>query len=519
MHDDYQIDISKINGVFEKRFLCAYKGLRLKGKSIILKYISTIFKRWYFTALISDTLITPSNLGLKLSQKYTQNVLSIPTLYATSDKSFNFKFINYSIDSHPVVDDLEIFIKSCSPTVQLLEDGFLEEQHISKIISKLSLCDVFYAEYLFLIAFRLNILEKIPSLYTDVVHVTKEFDALYSLDKKQIFIKIVEATASLSASFINDTIDSSTRFISESDLLELLKTPTRIDDIFSRIFSFLGFNDDNIEELWFDDGDNDITESFLSSTFLLGMILDKYFLSPFGSYLRLINPVYLMPFDFAAELDSFFASIKVASDITPALFSPCFFYHATPLGIEYFNLEQEFDYDMPFPKDVPMDMILNAVVSNAAKKISFPKPPVNDSIVYEIKIRLSSSKETWINLEMPSKMTLHELFQEVCREFILNSGNDYSFYPTIEENRFCELTSPKNKRSAKKTDQTTLEQLNLGLKNKFVLVYCNIENASLSRLKKTESNVLKFELELIKIGERKHNRFYPRVTRYSKYFN
>ncbi|MDR1542691.1 MAG: hypothetical protein LBU32_32900 [Clostridiales bacterium] len=522
-----------LNQLFSSSFLSSYKDLRKKKKLHILKYISQIYRRWLYSALIENTGLTPANIIMSMecqqNGKNKNPVMRSPAVLPVKSASEPFRFVmhEYSLDRHPAVKDLKIFIDSCMPDVELDNSDMLSAEHVASLSGKLSLSDAFYVEYLLNISIMLNIIKKTPSIYSNRAQVTSECKSLFKLSDKDLFTKIVDASIDSANSFINEIVPLPETHFSKDTLRSYLKSPKSMDDIFQYVYSLLGVRLQDICTL--DDHSDpfdELNSAVITSTFLLGLVLDKYFLTPFGYYLQLIRPLYTLEYDFDNELNYLADSFDDEDGPITALYAPSTYYRLTPLGAAFFEVEC-LDPELTRLQTLDKYALESAVDAIAQKnsptltrlknecKISIDDCPT----VYAIKARLSNMKSLWKTLEVPGSANLHQLFSEICYQFSLDPSSEYSFFLDSSESPFNEYTSMKNPRKTKKTSAITLDNMELSEKRKFVLALFNSFNPFGDfNSENPVSKKIKLELEIVKIKARDSNQSYPRVSRMSAGF-
>ncbi|MCL2873337.1 MAG: hypothetical protein FWE29_00230 [Defluviitaleaceae bacterium] len=502
------------------------KGNKLK----IQKYFLSFFRRWYYSALIEDTLLSPANFVSEINKIHNRKIFPQPFIgkrQGSSQITENVLMMTYLVEDHPVVGDLKAFVEHCMPDIKVDEDLFITEKDVSLVLNKVSLLDPFYVEYLNLVAVNLGILTEAPSIHSHHARVSEEYEKLYSLPNKEIFFKIYEATAEVAASHINQVIPLNKGVIDADSILELIQNPITTDALFEKIYSSLGidiaefFDLDESNFLDFDDEDgfDEFYHMVMSSTFFLGIIIDKYFHTPFGFYLKIITPEFLIPYDLEEDIDFFIEVINEGGDIDTTLFSPCTYFHLTELGKIVTNskgvnprgdgVPGPFDGNLKFERALKMIQIVHgdeeandAEVRSIVSDI-FGMPDIDD--VYEIKISIMSDRKYWKAMEIIPINPLKVLFAEICSAFGVRGTNDYCFYMSGQEDVFSRYTPYDRKKNSSKTTDDNLADLNLPIGHKFLLV---IEGES----------PLKFEIEIKAIKKYNHKKAYPNILRIGQVF-
>ena len=529
---NYNINCNLINQMFEDNFLNSYRDLRKKRKTRILTYISSIYRRWYYSTLIRDTYLSPANLLSFITAEdagHKNTVISpIVRLVKNGKNRIEFRMMEYSVNKHPVINDLKIFLEPCVPDLELSPNDMLMDSHVEDLMGKLSMWDSFYVEYLLSISIYLGIIKKIPSIYSNRAQVTSEYQKLYNLPDNEIFGLIVKATVNSAVSFINEMIPLPEAYFTSSTIYDLLKHPVIVDDIFQHVYNILGIKISDIysyeADVYDDPFFDDLNNAIISSTFLLGLLLDKCFLTPFGYYLQLIRPLYTLPYEFPSEIAYLAESLEEDERLVTALYASSSFYQLTALGAEFFNIERPDSFkpesEIPFER---MPEIVNGNTEYAreqreALKVNFNIAEESSLLIYNIKVRLADDRSLWKNIEIPGNITLYNLFSEICYQFSLDPDAEYSFFKDITENPFTEYSSVRRSKRSKSNADIALDDLGLPERHRFVLVIYNSFNPYIDFETETISKKIRLELDIIKIKNREEAQLYPRVSRVSSGF-
>ncbi len=527
MSMDYEQSFSGIINVFGEAFLKAYKKNKVKGKTKILKFIVSFYRRWYHSAIIEDTLISPANLISELNRILGKPINTYPLVTLNSfNRASNVEVLKkvYTIETHPIIKDLEIFLESCIPDIELKENGVPLAEHIDNLLDKVSIYDPFYIEYLGLIAVKLKLLKKTISVYTNKWQLIDEYNQFFNQEPTAIFDKIVNATADISSFFINQVLPLDKRQFNQKYIIQKLKEPTTTDEIFKEIYESIGINFESIMD---SDPLGSIDEFYgliMSSTFFLGIVIDKYFYTLFGFYLKLINPEYMLPYDIADDLSYAIESFHMEDEVEVSMFAPCYNYTLTELGMNFFNVKTSSQANLTIPDNLTLDAVFKLATNKLNNQSWLDKDleillrkieePYQADTIWEIKIVLTNVKKLWIKMEVPENFTLHDLYNEVCYEFNLPTTNMYYFFADKTENPFIKYAPPYYKKRSYKSEETQLLNLAFNENHVFVLVLESIQNP----LEKNSipAKNLKFEITLLHIKPINPEKSYPRLTRESK---
>ncbi len=531
----YLENVNLLNNMFTDKFGEAYRSIKKRGKSKIIKYISSVYRRWYYSGLIDDTILSPANIFCLINKENDMPSLTYPVIYPLGSdmrSGFGFDIREYTLDNHPVITDLKRFLELCSPDIELDENDNIKADIYDKIIKSLSLYDPFYAEYLFVLSVNMKLIEKFPAIYSNRAKVTKEFEKLFKQSNKKIFEKIVNETINLSAMYIGGSLLMPKGHFGKSFVERMLKRPMTTDEIFKDIYLSIGISLEDIlaQDAMEDFDDDDAHDTIMSSMFFMGIMIDKFLFTPFGYYLKLIQPLYSISYDFDNELDYIVNAPNDEDGLLSSMFAPCSAYSLTELGLKFFNVAEDVTkenestliynrIDMPYKKLLEVVKYNSGLEKADAEFKKFVSVETDDcDTVAEFKVRYFNDKQLWKNIEVPLNYTLHDFFIELSLSFFMNEDTDYSFFTDLSENRFSEYKSPVNPKRRKKAEEITFETLNFPAGHKFVLSIFNSFDplAGSGRDNYIMSRAIKFEIELLKFKERSSDVLYPQVTRTSR---
>jgi hypothetical protein len=265
----------------------------------------------------------------------------------------------------------------------------------------------------------------------------------------------------------------------------------------------------------------------MNGTFLLGILLDRYILTPFGHYLRLIRPYYSIPFSFEDEVMGF---VELPDDVDGAFvafFAPCSTYSLTELGLEYFNVKPT-RFNFVGPGGLNFSSLAESVLKSEISLGVFIEmathfgplmqaaggatPPPER--VYDMRAVQLGDDECWADISFADNMPLAHLYLALGEVFGLKMNNDYSVFHDEAENRFAEYPGPRRAEKLKTNrppaTETALNQLDLEAKNAVLLVAYK-QSAPFS----TEPQIIRIGLELTATAPPEKGAGYPFITRMS----
>jgi len=192
--------IQILHSLFEASFLEAYNKADKSTRNLAMPYLQSMYRRWFYAAIIEDSPMSPANL-LDSICRHENLSTSLAPVAVPKEKTkltgIEINFLEYSLDNHPVVEDLRILLDMCSPHIDLSEHETLFPDKAKEISDKQSLRDIQYTRFLMEIAVRLRLLKKIPSV--GIVRYKTDYTVLDNLSPIDLLHDIVEAALQLAS--------------------------------------------------------------------------------------------------------------------------------------------------------------------------------------------------------------------------------------------------------------------------------------------------------------------------------
>ena len=516
MKDSYCSYADAINQQFSKPFDNIYKAGGKYHQAKLLTCLSNIYRRWYYSALVENTYLTPANLFEALNRQYNRSPdLSYNACINNSSRyeGVSFTTSEYNSKSHPAAGDFRAIIEYCRPTVDLTETDTLPEDLAYDAARGLHMKDPNYAVYLLALAMEMGFLVKIPSIHVNRAQLARDIEKRMAVSDHELFSKIVSATLKYASRSLSELIPLPQPLFDRDYLLGILKEPVESDLIFQQLYDVIGVDIEDIMSLDIFEELDMLDMAVISGTYLLGILLDKFFLTPFGHYLKLIRPIYLLPFDLKNEISVYLDAHIDEDELGIAFYAPCSRYYLTELGLEFFKVNANSANYLEIEKKLPFldiealfDKKNRITLSNIhAAATAFDL----EFTAYTLKVKHMSNPRLWLNVEISDATNLHRLYLELAYYFDLEKNGEYTFFPDESENPFAAYTSPNQNKRSKKTTDITVDTLNLEEKTVMVLVL-NYPRGGGARYKE------KWSLEVIKVDSGKPGYSYPAVVRLSK---
>lgn len=299
-------EINEISSYFERIFRHNYESFRESGKDTMLVVRDAIFRKWLYSSLIPDTYLSPSYIINQICQNEIKGdyvvMLHIKPVKNKENLSFEHKYNFYSIKEHPVIKDLENLVEFCYPSKMIGDNIPYKIEDGAKIIEEITYRSGYYLEYLIALMHSLKLVKKMPSIGCTCITPSARFEDFKELSNEEKLIQIIDKSIEIAINKFNEE----KMFISKLnrkkvlDMLDnginadiYLEETEKSEGMFNEIFKYL--QREEVEVL----GEMEETEeggmaTYFSQVFF-GIYIDMWFVSIFGYYLGIIQPVFSKP--------------------------------------------------------------------------------------------------------------------------------------------------------------------------------------------------------------------------------
>lgn len=495
--------------IFGDEFEKIYRHMEPCCHTGLLNLASVIFHKWYVSTLVPETLLSPANI-VNRDLESTTNGHNVYAYHLVVDKKrkstakFSYRLHTYSAKQHPIIEDLKILTKYCLPDLEMTEKGCFLPDDKNFLLSLISQQDSFYLEYLTLLAWQLKLISPISSIYSKRVQASEDYAEFFNRSVREILLEISDLVLDIVAERFNAAMGMEWGFLTKESFRPYLLIPQESSKIFADIYQMVNID---IEEIWKRASLEQPSEedaSILSSFFFMGILLDKWFLTPLDSFLHFIQPLYYTPYCFISVLNNLSALLIMENDVSIELYTPCSHYNLTSIGEDLFLDGETTEGTQAMPKKLDYKQIMT-VVDQELKSQVFDKILQEQSsheIVYTFKVKFAEDKRHWKVLDFLSDVRLSEFCLELSMAFGFENAEDYTL-TILDDNEFPMNYSPyASKKSVNKAELTRLSALSLPLgKRLFFTPAYDRKN--------------KLELELLKTTQRNPYVIYPRIQRQS----
>jgi len=521
---NYLDDIQKLHALFNNNFIEVYRAANPNKRRSVLPYLQSIYRRWLYSSLIEDAPLSPANLIESICRYYNMPVSMSPVAYARNKSKFtsaDMRLVEYSLDNHPMVDDMRLLIDYCTPHVDLQAgDNFALAQAI-ELADRLSLNDIKYAAFLLEISLEMRLIAKIPSVGVSRFRPSPYAGEVMDASCKDIFLRFVDVAVTLASRGLQNLVMLPETLFTPTFIRSLLEKPMFTDDIFAKVYDALGYDLDDVMDFTMEEGSlESLDVDLLAGTFMTGVLLDKTFFTPFGHFMKVIRPLYILPFEFGNEVTDFINVNDDPEEGAIAFYAPCSSYTLTDLGLECLGLEPTPDNYINIAEALPFAQMKDtlfgsqdalAVFAEIAKHLSPLRLEAPPEDILTFRARLEKDTAIWAHVQMPSDANLHDMYVEVSECLGIKDNSDYTFYHDKTENPFAEYTSPRRMKRGRKTADTMLDELDFEHQKHMLMVAYNQALPFGG-----EEPTTRVQLELLHVKPPEFGYEYPRISRVSK---
>lgn len=425
MTDEYKgLNENKVISLLNKfysAFLGIYKNENFTNKKIYIRCCDSLFKKWYYSAVVANTTITPAQIVEYLDPDSVS--YKIKNLDYKDESNLSYKKINYSIDSHPITYDFKNILSLGKNSIQFDDIGRLVNISKIELNELLSSSEDNYIYYLLELAMEMKLVTTIPSIGVVTFQTTNSADDILKLDNRKLFDLMLDGAYELTK---NKIITNKTGH--KKHIKEWITEFTEVDNVMRSLMEL-------------ENGKNYTDDEFSMFLLEMGILFDKYFLTPYGYYFKLINPYYGMPFDIINEfmfIDSLaedYGEIYL-EDYEDIMYSPCTSYSLSKLGIEYYEKQS---LEKTQLDDLDVEDVFDIILNNKVEKYHRLR---NKTVEKNETIALSmydndNPSESLLD-KFNKNMSLAKLSHIICHKYkLMGDSYDYSFY-TLPKTVFSE---------------------------------------------------------------------------------
>jgi len=503
-----------------------YSSLRRKDQELVGQCMQHIFRKYYYSPCVIDTFVTPANIANTLVRReFGNEVMVVPGLEVKYEgkrvAGVDWRVTGIGLDEHYAMRDLEYLLDRADSGVALHEPGIPLLKETERLKRRVFIRDPHYVNFLSLLALEAGLMERVPGKNGEIGKATSKAKEFLRLGEREKFSVAVDGAIQLCSRMMQQAEQGeATGAFTTSRIKAYLKSPRNLESIFKGIFKRYGFDLAELADTLSPELDgigrySHMEEKNLVHLLYLVQSFEMFFVTTFGYYLQLIQPLYTYPYDIDDEIDNLL-SFNDPQIARFSLFSPAETYDLTALGESLFlkgkkaknqqellnelgddamyELFQDGQYgfgsadkdDLDWEDDVEqiafdfdwLGEILDKAPSETKpdkanrhrnKRRQDAHDPLDDK-VFVFRVKVQHNKRIWREIEVKGDQTLHHLHNAVLASYPLDRDHLYSFYMSNKAwDASTEYSHPEaDGRSATKA---RISKLGLSPKQKFLYLY------------------------------------------------
>ena len=340
-----------------------------------------------------------------------------------NEKILNYKKIDYSLESHPITYDFKNILSLGKNSIQFDTIGKLVNISKIELNELLSNTEDSYVFYLLELAMEMKLVTTIPSIGVTTFQTTDNANDVLKMDNRKLLDFMLDGAYELTKNkIIVNNVGK------KEHIKKWITEFTEVD----KVMRFL---------MELENGKNYTDDEFSMFLLEMGILFDKYFLTPYGYYFKLINPYYGMPFDMVNEfmfIDSLaedYGEIYL-EDYEDIMYSPCTSYSLSKLGREYY---EKHSLEKNQLDDLNIDDVFDIVLNNKVEKYHrLRNKTVEKNETITLKMYDNDNPSESLLDKFNKNMSLAKLSHIICHKYkLMGDLYDYSFY-TLPKTVFSE---------------------------------------------------------------------------------
>lgn len=407
MNNREKIIYNRINYSFISDYEREYMLMDRRDRQNVIFYCTSMYRRWFYSALVSNTMVNPASFCYYLSEK------KIPVIYpVTFDGTccLKEKILDIDVDTHYILEDIFTVKKEAYNGIRVTDER-VEKSTELNLMKKLNLQDPFYLVFLLELIEKLGIISTMPSINTRVY-----IDV--QTDKRINMSMILQAACEITADKFNMVLEGD--YITPKDIFYLIKSETAVDKLAEYVLEAAGiYNSADILA-------KDISQcsGYEKAVYLLINklipVIERDFITVFSFYLRLIKPLYTQRYCMKREMEMIreLLSGKYSKDEKDSRIYRCpTMYFLTFLGSELTNSPYNNIQGYIFNKVDPELLLVS--IDQQMQLMDNPEEKIKT--VYTIKLNCPKLSEDSYCVKFLSDTVINEVWGEIYRIFNFES--------------------------------------------------------------------------------------------------
>ena len=413
--------------IFTQGFTALYQNLEPCEKPRLLRVAPTLFRKWAASPLLDKSILSPNNL---IATAYSGDgytaALPVFSTDETGTLAIGYRLCRYTLENHPVFGDLQRLWEAAAPYAECTDRGQLTAGFLAALTPRLSLADPFYAEFLGEVAQRLGLLAPLPAIGRRLLHPAPEGVDFFHLPVTARWQRLISAALENAVAHFQDIFV----YLEPGNPGELFRTALTermpLNELLTGCYPYMSMGLDPFSP----EAAAGKDPYFNNIVLHLGAMLDRWLITPFGYYLRLINPLYYQHYNFLDELNYVCDSLPIDPNASLEAFSLGLLFDHTLLGRELFPSQNARPPYQKMPPLLPLRDIWQAYHLTAEAEDA-PEREIDriqqETTIYTLRLQYSETPEFWKRFQWPGDLPLCDLHQELADLFDFDPEEGYCF--------------------------------------------------------------------------------------------
>lgn len=482
-----------------------YKHMENMVKKGLREAAPLVFAKWYDTALVSDTILSPANI---LAQQHGDADCEPAYILrmqkgARGRKKYQISYLPYTIEKHPLLLDLKQLADYCDPDCTVNPQGFLYGKDAEGILPQLTYENWFYLEYVTRLAKAVGIVEDAPAIHTHKLRKGHAYQDFFAQDAKIALRTLLQEACSIAVERFTYCMELEPGMVDRAYFMHYLKESQSTEEFFIDFYKLV---DVDLQDLM-QRKPEEMTEEehALASSFLfLGMMAEQWFFLPMSVFFRVIRPLNFLPMQFYQLINDMATLSVMEQPMEKELFSPATYYSLTALGNVLIEHHAKAENAQKIPPDSNMQDIFDAIDSQ--QQIFYFQETMRQQTRADVGVfHICMEKDTqlWKEVEIPLEFPLPLFCEDMILAFDMDQTGEYLLMVPNENGFPVEYTGEGSKRAINKTSGLSILDLQPTIQSQWTL-------------QPTQENAYRMCIKILDIKPIDPYLTYPRVCRQSK---
>ncbi len=482
-----------------------YKHMDPMVKKGLREAAPLVFAKWYHTALVSDTILSPANIWAQQHGDTDCEPAYILRMQkgGRGRKKYQISYLPYTIETHPLLLDLKQLADYCEPDCTVDQQGYFFEQDAEKLLPQLTYAHGYYLEYLIRLAKAVGIVEAAPAIHTHKICKGRKYDDFFAQDPKIALQTLLQEACSIAAERFIYCMELEPGMVDRAYFMHYLKESQSTEEFFIDFYKMVDVDLQNLMQRKPEEMTEE--EQALASSFLfLGMMAEQWFFFPLSVFFRVIRPLNFLPIQFYQLINDMATLCVMGQHMEKELFSPATYYSLTTLGNQLIENSKKMENAQKMPPDSHMQDIFEAIESQ--QQIFFFQETMRKQTRADVgvfHIYMEKDIQLWKEVEIPLEFPLHLFCEDVILAFDMEQTGEYLLSVPNENGFPVEYTGEGSKRAINKTSDLCILDLQPTVQSQWTLL-------------PTQEIAYRMCIEIVEIKSIDPYLTYPRVRRQSK---